>query len=131
MVAVLQADKLPQDVAGEEALLTFHSEHKAEIDARQDSFTSFKKKAEALITARHYAGQEVELVNLIHSFSEPTLTSSEITLGAVQAHPFNHRCLQAQAYPGITQVILNHAYSYYENQPLSSIRVLTYAQTCV
>ena len=46
MVAVLQADELPQDVAGAEALLTFHSEHKAEIDARQDSFTSFKKKAE-------------------------------------------------------------------------------------
>ena len=59
MVAVLQADELPQDVAGAEALLTSHSEHKAEIDARQDSFTSFKKKAEALITARHYASQEV------------------------------------------------------------------------
>ena len=59
MVAVLQADELPQDVAGAEALLTSHSEHKAEIDARQDSFTSFKKNAEALIAARHYASQEV------------------------------------------------------------------------
>ena len=65
MVAVLQADELPQDVAGAEAPLTSHSEHKAEIDARQDSFTSFKKKAEALITARHYASQEVEEFNLL------------------------------------------------------------------
>lgn len=68
MVAVLQADELPQDVAGAEALLTSHSEHKAEIDARQDSFTSFKKKAEALITARHYASQEVVVNIIIHSF---------------------------------------------------------------
>ena len=68
MVAVLQADELPQDVAGAEALLTSHSEHKAEFDARQDSFTSFKKKAEALITARHYASQEVVVNIIIHSF---------------------------------------------------------------
>ena len=59
MVAVLQADELPQDVAGAEALLASHSEHKAEIDARQDSFTSFKRKAEAVIAAGLYASREV------------------------------------------------------------------------
>ena len=68
MVAVVQADELPQDVAGAEALLATHSEHKAEIDARQDSFTSFKRKAEALIAARHYASREVCLIQLTRTY---------------------------------------------------------------
>ena len=31
-------------------------------------------------------------------------------------HACGHRCLQARAYPGIAQVILNHAYSYHEDR---------------
>jgi len=41
-----------KDVAGAEALL---ASHKDEID----SFTSFKRKAEAIIAARLYASREV------------------------------------------------------------------------
>ena len=59
MVAVLQMDELPQDIPGAEALLLSHSEHKAEIDAREASFTTFKKQGEALIAANHYARHEV------------------------------------------------------------------------
>ena len=59
MMAILLADELPQDVAGAEALLVSNSEHKAEIDARQASFTSFKSTGEALIRANHYASSEV------------------------------------------------------------------------
>ena len=90
MVAVLQADELPQDVAGAEALLTSHSEHKAEIDARQDSFTSFKKNAEALIAAKHYASQEVVEFVTVHLFrnQQSTITSpsQKAGLGAIQTH---------------------------------------------
>ena len=94
MVAVLQADELPQDVAGAEALLTSHSEHKAEIDARQDSFTSFKKNAETLIAARHYASQEVveviKLVQFIHFRNQQiAYPSQKAGLGAIQTHPLH------------------------------------------
>lgn len=38
MKAVISADELAKDVAGAEALLESHQEHKGEIDAREDSF---------------------------------------------------------------------------------------------
>ena len=59
MSAVLMADELPMDVAGAEAVLSNHLEHKAEMDARQNSFTAFKKTAKELISAGHYARQDV------------------------------------------------------------------------
>ena len=59
MVAVLQVDELPQDIPGAEALLSGHSEHRAEIDAREAGFVSFRKKGEALVAANHYASHEV------------------------------------------------------------------------
>ena len=59
MSAVLMADELPQDVPGAEAVLEHHVEHKAEIDARQDSFEAFQNTAEELMAAKHYASKEV------------------------------------------------------------------------
>ena len=59
MVAVLQTDDLPQDVSGAEAVLLSHLEHKADIDAREASFTAFVKQGEALVGAGHYASKEV------------------------------------------------------------------------
>ena len=59
MVAVLQTDELPQDVSGAEAVLLSHLEHKAEVDAREASFTAFRKQGEALVQAGHYASKEV------------------------------------------------------------------------
>ena len=59
MVAVLQADELPQDIPGAEALLSGHSEHRAEIYAREAGVASFRKKGEALVAASHYASHEV------------------------------------------------------------------------
>ncbi|CAN7992980.1 unnamed protein product, partial [Ixodes hexagonus] len=40
MKAIISADELAKDVAGAEALLERHQEHKGEIDAREDSFRS-------------------------------------------------------------------------------------------
>ena len=59
MSTVLLADELPQDVAGAEAVLEHHVEHKTEIDAHQASFMAFQKNAEQLIAAKHYASNEV------------------------------------------------------------------------
>ncbi len=59
MVAVMQVDELPQDVPGAEALVLSHSEHKAELDTREASFTTFKRQGETLIAASHYASHEV------------------------------------------------------------------------
>ena len=59
MMAVMQYDELPQDVAGAEAMLTNHTEQKSEIDAREDNFATFKALGEMLATNGHYASQEV------------------------------------------------------------------------
>lgn len=61
MAAILLADELPQDVAGAEAVLANHIEHKGEIDARQASFVAFKSTGEELITANHYASDDVRM----------------------------------------------------------------------
>ena len=55
-VTWLQFCRQMKDVAGVEALL---ASHKDEIDACQDSFTNFKRKAEAVIAAGLYASREV------------------------------------------------------------------------
>ena len=65
MLAMLLADELPQDVAGAEAVLASHSEHKAEIDAREASFKTFQSTGSALIAANHYASKEVKLCHII------------------------------------------------------------------
>ena len=62
MAAVLQTDDLPQDVSGAEAMLLNHLEHKAEIDARQASFTAFQRQGETLVEAGHYASREVRML---------------------------------------------------------------------
>ncbi|XP_076436788.1 spectrin alpha chain-like isoform X4 [Babylonia areolata] len=59
MKAVISADDLAKDVAGAEALLERHQEHKGEIDAREDSFVSCAESGERLVTSDHYAAQEV------------------------------------------------------------------------
>ena len=65
MIAILLADELPQDVAGAEALLISHSEHKTEIDAREASFKTFKSTGSSLIAANHYASKEVHLSTIL------------------------------------------------------------------
>ena len=59
MKTVIQADELPQDIAGAEELLARHSEHKMELDARKHNFQSFQNKGKKLIAASHYARLEV------------------------------------------------------------------------
>lgn len=46
-------------VSGAEALLAKHSEHKAEVDARQESMSQITKSGKKLIQQNHYATSEV------------------------------------------------------------------------
>nr|XP_032800960.1 spectrin alpha chain, non-erythrocytic 1 isoform X8 [Petromyzon marinus] len=59
MKALIGADELANEVAGAEALLDRHQEHKGEIDAHEDSFKSADAAGEALVHANHYASEEV------------------------------------------------------------------------
>ena len=49
MKAVISADELAKDVAGAEALLERHQEHKGEIDAREDSFAATAEAGQRLL----------------------------------------------------------------------------------
>ncbi|KAL7978493.1 hypothetical protein Chor_004310 [Crotalus horridus] len=60
MKALINADELANDVAGAEALLDRHQEHKGEIDAHEDSFKSADDSGQALLAAGHYASDEVK-----------------------------------------------------------------------
>lgn len=49
MKAVIAADELAKDVAGAEALLESHQEHRGEIDAREDSFNQTAEAGQRLL----------------------------------------------------------------------------------
>lgn len=59
MRAIVSADELAKDVAGAEALLERHQEHRGEIDARADSFDSCGLAGSKLLERNHYAAEEV------------------------------------------------------------------------
>ncbi|XP_021352010.1 spectrin alpha chain-like [Mizuhopecten yessoensis] len=59
MNAIISADDLAKDVAGAEALVDRHHEHKGEIDAREDSFKTTAEAGQRLVNADHYAADEV------------------------------------------------------------------------
>ncbi|CAL8322047.1 unnamed protein product [Lota lota] len=60
MKALINADELANDVAGAEALLDRHQEHKGEIDAHEDSFRAADEAGQALLNTGHYASEEVK-----------------------------------------------------------------------
>ena len=60
MRAIISADELAKDVAGAEALLERHQEHKGEIDAREDSFKTCREAGEKLVEKNHHASEEVK-----------------------------------------------------------------------
>jgi len=59
MKCIISADELAKDVAGAEALLERHQEHRGEIDAREDSFKLIHDSGNLLLQKEHFAGPEV------------------------------------------------------------------------
>ncbi|MFH4975655.1 hypothetical protein AB6A40_002364 [Gnathostoma spinigerum] len=66
MKAVISADELAKDVAGAEALLESHQEHRGEIDAREDSFNQTAEAGQKLLDEGAIQSDEVrkKLANL-------------------------------------------------------------------
>ncbi|XP_067134094.1 spectrin alpha chain-like isoform X2 [Centruroides vittatus] len=60
MKGIISADDLAKDVAGAEALLERHQEHRGEIDAREDSFRVTAETGKMLLDMDHYAIEEVK-----------------------------------------------------------------------
>lgn len=58
--ALINADELPTDVAGGEALLDRHQQHKHELDSYNDRFQSAEETAQALLDTGHEASEEVQ-----------------------------------------------------------------------
>ncbi|KHN88357.1 Spectrin alpha chain [Toxocara canis] len=59
MKAVISADELAKDVAGAEALLESHQEHRGEIDAREDSFNQTAEAGQRLLDEGSEQSDEV------------------------------------------------------------------------
>ena len=60
MEETICSEEPARSVSGAEALISKHNEHKAEIDARQDSMTQVSKAGRKLIQQTHYASAEVQ-----------------------------------------------------------------------
>jgi spectrin alpha len=60
MKALVSADELAKDVAGADALLQRHQEHRDEIQARQESFASATDFGNSLVLRGHYATDELQ-----------------------------------------------------------------------
>ncbi|XP_036298592.1 spectrin alpha chain, erythrocytic 1 [Pipistrellus kuhlii] len=57
--ALINADELPTDVAGGEALLDRHQQHKHEIDSYDDRFQTADETGQALLDVNHEASSEI------------------------------------------------------------------------
>ncbi|XP_052259701.1 spectrin alpha chain-like isoform X3 [Dreissena polymorpha] len=76
MKAIISADDLAKDVAGAEALLERHQEHKGEIDAREDSYKSTMEAGKRLVETNHYAAEEVK--EKLHTLSSEKSSLHEL-----------------------------------------------------
>uniref|UniRef100_A0A1W7R9J9 Spectrin alpha chain n=1 Tax=Hadrurus spadix TaxID=141984 RepID=A0A1W7R9J9_9SCOR len=75
MKTIISADELAKDVAGAEALLERHQEHKGEIDAREDSFRASADAGQMLLDEDHYASEEVKEKLTVLSSEKQSLLS--------------------------------------------------------
>ena len=62
MGVIISTEEPAQSVSGAEALLVKHNEHKAEMDAREESMAQITKNGKKLIQQSHYASSEVRHV---------------------------------------------------------------------
>uniref|UniRef100_UPI003AAF66A3 spectrin beta chain, non-erythrocytic 1 isoform X4 n=1 Tax=Centroberyx gerrardi TaxID=166262 RepID=UPI003AAF66A3 len=60
VIRLIEAQENPRDVSSVELLMNNHQGIKAEIDARNDSFTSCIELGKALLARKHYAAEEIK-----------------------------------------------------------------------
>ena len=59
MGALISTEEPAHSVSGAEALLAKHNEHKAEVDAREESLAQITRNGKKLTQQGHYASSEV------------------------------------------------------------------------
>uniref|UniRef100_A0AAR2J3Y9 Spectrin beta chain n=1 Tax=Pygocentrus nattereri TaxID=42514 RepID=A0AAR2J3Y9_PYGNA len=60
VIRLIEAQEKPRDVSSVELLMNNHQGIKAEIDARNDSFTSCIELGKSLLARKHYASEEIK-----------------------------------------------------------------------
>ncbi|XP_067336083.1 spectrin beta chain, non-erythrocytic 1-like isoform X3 [Channa argus] len=60
VIRLIEAQEKPRDVSSVELLMNNHQGIKAEIDARNDSFTACIELGKALLAKKHYASEEIK-----------------------------------------------------------------------
>uniref|UniRef100_A0A3Q3WD23 Spectrin beta chain n=1 Tax=Mola mola TaxID=94237 RepID=A0A3Q3WD23_MOLML len=60
VIRLIEAQEIPRDVSSVELLMNNHQGIKAEIDARNDSFTACIELGKALLARKHYASEEIK-----------------------------------------------------------------------
>jgi spectrin alpha len=60
MRSLVSSEELARDIAGAEALIQRHKEHRQEIDLRDGVFRTFNNFGQELISGRHYASKEIQ-----------------------------------------------------------------------
>lgn len=60
VVRLMNTSEKPRDVSGVELLMNNHQSLKAEIDAREDNFTSCVSLGKELLARNHYASAEIK-----------------------------------------------------------------------
>lgn len=60
MLAKITAPDLAKDVAGAEALITQHAEHRVELDARREELDKFFSDGANLVKQGHFLAEDVE-----------------------------------------------------------------------
>ncbi|KAL4640816.1 spectrin beta chain, non-erythrocytic 1-like [Arapaima gigas] len=60
VIRLIDAQEKPRDVSSVELLMNNHQGIKAEIDARNDSFTACVELGKALLSRKHYASEEIK-----------------------------------------------------------------------
>ena len=64
MIAIINAEEVPKDLPGAEALVTRSKEHKAEIDTRKDAVDKFLHMGQMMIQNGHFLSEEVNFLNI-------------------------------------------------------------------
>ncbi|XP_065916481.1 spectrin alpha chain, non-erythrocytic 1-like [Dysidea avara] len=67
MSVLLKSEELAKDVAGAEALLQRHNEHKGKLDAREDVIKATTQFGQSLLSSGHFASEDIKekLVSLV------------------------------------------------------------------
>ena len=60
MIAIINAEEVPKDLPGAEALVTRSKEHKAEIDTRKDAVDKFLHMGQMMIQNGHFLSEEIQ-----------------------------------------------------------------------